>query len=1149
MKLRHYLLSGIFLSAVLLVGVLVFPMQDVFAAEKKIENKDKKPMMKTKKSTLKDVVGLKVNEKRMIVFYKNDVKSTDLTNLLKKGADIKLGFNTMRAVVIHVDAARLADIQSDPNVERIVEDELVYASLDSSLLKITADSVHTLGIKGQGAKVCVVDTGVDPSHPALSPLIAQIDYVNGDNIAFDDDGHGTHVAGIIASKDTTYRGVAPDSSLMAAKVLDSNGEGAFTNVAAGINWCVLHGADVINLSLGGGLFTGTCDGRIEANAVNNAVAAGVVVVAASGNNGALNAVSSPACASGAIAVGAVDDSDGRTEFSNEGPQLDVVAPGVFITSLNAPINGGGFVTFNGTSMATPHVAGLAALILDANPTLTQTQVRNAILNNALDLGAFGFDTIYGNGRIRASNSVNSILLTSDSVASSTGSGTISISTPSGGVSNITPVSESSLPTSGKPSTPFPHGFTSWTVANLTPGQTITVTMTYPTNIPINSKYWKVIGSTWTDATSIVGDNDGDNILTLTITDNGPFDTNAASGIISDPGGPTPPDTDGDGLTDDIDPHPFNFDYIAVNSGSWSAGSTWQGGVSPGLNVISGRFVTINPSVTVTSTGEVNNQGTVINLGTLVLQNSNESFRSFNGGTVDNSGTINIINTGGTGLTFGTPSSVGTMTNTGTILVSNSGTGTGLVINGQGSLTNSGIIVVANTAVTGISKIGALSNPGTILVKCGGSITNSATILINAPINQCAFSITDATPVLEGNVGTTIAQFNVTIADTTHPGTLSVTYATANGNATLLSNDYVAIAPTPLSFAPGQFFRLVNVTVNGDVLFETNEHFFVNLSSPSGASNAIIFDPQGIGVILNDDILPDGDGDGIPDQSDNCPASANPLQQDTDGDGLGNACDSPPTFRMSLSNGGTGTGILLSGTGFVPNSNVVLRFDSTILTTVNATGGNFLNVPVTIPMASAGLHTISANDGTNLFTNQFLVVAPRLALTETSGPLATTNSGSPGSVVILYGKGFAGNVGSLVTMTINGTPLPSVSVDSLGSFKSVTLNIPSTPTSGFHSISATDGIRVASTTFYIQPPTVVLSQSSGTSGAPVTVSGYGFIPNHVVHVRIDGNQIVDVTSTSTGRVPNTIINPTGIGPHTISLSDDTNLASKPYTIVP
>ncbi|QLH08336.1 S8 family serine peptidase [Candidatus Nitrosotenuis sp. DW1] len=285
----------------------------------------------------------------------------------------------------------------------------MHAFLDFSVSHIQADTVQSSGISGAGVKVCVVDTGVDDTHPSLNPLIAEYDFVNGDNDATDDEGHGTHVAGIIASRHSTYKGVAPDASLMAAKVLDNTGTGFMSDVIAGIDWCVANGADVINLSLGGGVFVGTCDSQPDAIAVNNAVDAGVVVAVASGNDGYINAISSPACASKAIAVGALDDYDGRTPFSNEGIELDVVALGVNIRSLNAPINGGDFVDATGTSMATPHVAGLAALLSSTNPYASSTQISSIIKTTSLDLGASGFDTIYGYGRIQANNAYQNML--------------------------------------------------------------------------------------------------------------------------------------------------------------------------------------------------------------------------------------------------------------------------------------------------------------------------------------------------------------------------------------------------------------------------------------------------------------------------------------------------------------------------------------------------------------------------------------------------------------------------------------------------------------------------------------------------------------------------------------------------------------------
>ncbi len=373
-----------------------------------ISDSDKKPLIEVSKSAKIDK-DEKKGEKRYIVLFKDKVENSDIDDLEKKGGKVKNNLKSLHGLAISADDVKIQKIKSNKKIKDIVEDTVVHAFLSNSVSYVGASSVHAAGVTGNGIKVCIVDTGVDDSHPSLNPLIAQYDYVNNDGDATDDEGHGTHVAGIISSRDSVYKGVAPDASLMAVKVLDSAGSGFMSTVIVGIDWCVVNGADVINLSLGGGAFTSTCDGDPSAIAVNNAVVQGVVVVAASGNNGYINAISAPACASQAITVGAVDNGDGRTSFSNEGPQLDVVAPGVNISSLNAPIDGGGFTSKTGTSMATPHVAGLAALLLETDPSLSPIQVSSTIKNTSLDLGATGFDTIYGFGRIQAYNAYQNVI--------------------------------------------------------------------------------------------------------------------------------------------------------------------------------------------------------------------------------------------------------------------------------------------------------------------------------------------------------------------------------------------------------------------------------------------------------------------------------------------------------------------------------------------------------------------------------------------------------------------------------------------------------------------------------------------------------------------------------------------------------------------
>jgi len=201
----------------------------------------------------------------------------------------------------------------------------------------------------------VVDTGIDLTHPDLS-VKGGINIINPRKSPADDNGHGTHVAGIIAALDNDFGvvGVAPEASLYAVKVLNRSGIGWTSDIMAGVDWCITEGMDVVNMSLGGGSyisdFQDLCDKAAEA---------GIAIVAAAGNEG--GAVSYPAAYANVIGVSATDSSDAFASFSNFGIGVDIAAPGVGIYST---YKGGGYTTLSGTSMAAPHVAGTLALSLN-----------------------------------------------------------------------------------------------------------------------------------------------------------------------------------------------------------------------------------------------------------------------------------------------------------------------------------------------------------------------------------------------------------------------------------------------------------------------------------------------------------------------------------------------------------------------------------------------------------------------------------------------------------------------------------------------------------------------------------------------------------------------------------------------------------------
>ena len=287
-------------------------------------------------------------------------------------------------------------------------------------IQIQADRVwNELGFDGSGVKVAILDTGVQKSHAELSnsiPLTKDFTGEGGDDLDFS--GHGTHVSGIVTSDgvviyqgtDNLTTGVSPGADIIVGKVCGSSGcpEDA---IIAGIEWAKIQGADVMNLSLGGGLSDGVdCDddGDLTVAAVNDAVASGIVATISSGNDYSKDAVSYPGCASGAIAVGAVYSSDTIAGFSNVGPALDIVAPGVSILSTYS-CNAVGdcdstwAAYLSGTSMSSPHVAGVVALILEKNPTLTVDQVKDALYSTAKKIQSGKWD---GNGRVNAFEAVD-----------------------------------------------------------------------------------------------------------------------------------------------------------------------------------------------------------------------------------------------------------------------------------------------------------------------------------------------------------------------------------------------------------------------------------------------------------------------------------------------------------------------------------------------------------------------------------------------------------------------------------------------------------------------------------------------------------------------------------------------------------------------
>lgn len=367
------------------------------------------------------VVGLLVVSAFSVVAGQGKVRllahnNAELSAALEHGCKLVRDAKTVKAVLCSGDAAAGLNLDEDVRVFAL----RVSSTATNANNQIGAALVHAAGNTGVGRKIVVIDTGYNYNHPELSSsYLGGKDFVNADDDPLDDNGHGSHVAGLITADGVNpdARGVAPDAGVLAAKVLDAVGSGFFSDVVAAIYWAVDgpdgvagtlddFNADALSLSLGTSqpyTYKSFCDGVFPdlTNAINYARSRNVLVVVAAGNSGNAG-VSIPGCISKSTTIGAVDGTDRIASFSGRGKAVDLVAPGVALLSAWL---GTDYKTASGTSMATPVASGTVALIKAAHPEFSAQQVEDALIKTVKDLGKSGFDTTYGWGRVRANLAV------------------------------------------------------------------------------------------------------------------------------------------------------------------------------------------------------------------------------------------------------------------------------------------------------------------------------------------------------------------------------------------------------------------------------------------------------------------------------------------------------------------------------------------------------------------------------------------------------------------------------------------------------------------------------------------------------------------------------------------------------------------------
>lgn len=329
----------------------------------------------------------------------------------------------VNGVAINATVSAINEIASQPNVEKIVLDEPIPMLVESrdtawGVTKIKSEVVWNLGYKGRGVKVAVVDTGVNEHNDLKGRVVDGKNFITPGTPPRDDHSHGTHCAGTVAGDGAagTHTGVAPEATIMAVKVLGGNGSGQWSGLWEGME-STIEDKDVKILSMSlGGKPDETTRKRLR-TACQLAISKGVIPVIAAGNSGSSpKTVGSPGDVPEIISVGATDSADNIAYFSSRGPVVwdgvemikpDVSAPGVNVNSTKHNVNNG-YTTMSGTSMATPHVAGVVALMVNANPYIDVVKAKEALEKTATDLGTAGKDNNYGAGRVNADAAVNAV---------------------------------------------------------------------------------------------------------------------------------------------------------------------------------------------------------------------------------------------------------------------------------------------------------------------------------------------------------------------------------------------------------------------------------------------------------------------------------------------------------------------------------------------------------------------------------------------------------------------------------------------------------------------------------------------------------------------------------------------------------------------